>query len=115
MEFRYKIWLESDGKVFGDGPYDLLQRVDKLGSLSGAAREINMSYSQAWELINGLEQRLGFKLLDREIGGRRGGGSFLTAEARDLMAKYANFAKDSEAVLKELYRKHFGSKGPGII
>ncbi|NLW07138.1 MAG: LysR family transcriptional regulator, partial [Clostridia bacterium] len=75
MKLRYKIWLENDGKVFGDGPYDLLSRVDKLGSLRAAAREINMSYSQAWELVNGLEQRLGFKLLRREVGGSRGGGS----------------------------------------
>jgi hypothetical protein len=34
LKLHFKIWLENDGKVFGEGPYDLLTRVDKLGSLN---------------------------------------------------------------------------------
>lgn len=69
MRLRYKIWLETEGKAFGEGPLQLLRQVDKLGSLSMAAQELNMSYSKAWKLINLLESNLGFKLLQREIGG----------------------------------------------
>ncbi|MBE3113343.1 MAG: LysR family transcriptional regulator, partial [Actinobacteria bacterium] len=64
MKLRYKIWLEKNGeKVFGDGPLDILCRVERTGSLRQAAEEINMSYSLAWNLIKDLEERLGFKLL----------------------------------------------------
>ena len=53
---RCKIWIEKDGeKVFGDGPLDILHRVERTGSLRQAAEEINMSYSQAWNLIKDLE------------------------------------------------------------
>ena len=75
LKLRYKIWIEKDGKkVFGDGPLDILHRVERAGSLRQAAEEINMSYSQAWNLIKDLEERLGFKLLERKIGGESGGG-----------------------------------------
>ncbi|MBF7084716.1 LysR family transcriptional regulator [Desulfallas sp. Bu1-1] len=108
MQLRYKIWLENKGKAFGEGPYDILQRIDRLNSLSQAAKEINMSYSQAWNLINTLEKRLGFKLLRREVGGSLGGGSYLTAEARELMHKYGEFIKEADEALNKLYKKYFG-------
>jgi len=107
MLFKYKIWLYNGGKAFGEGPYDILQRIDRLGSLSMAAKEINMSYSQAWNLINTMEKRLGFKLLIREVGGNTGGGSYLTKEAMDLMYRYNQFIKEADELLNNLYQKHF--------
>jgi len=108
MFFKYKIWLCNNGKAFGEGPYDILQRIDRLESLSKAAKEINMSYSQAWNLINKMEKRLGFKLLTREVGGNTGGGSYLTKEARELMHRYDKFIKEADDLLNLLYQKHFG-------
>ncbi|KJS13756.1 MAG: hypothetical protein VR67_03100 [Peptococcaceae bacterium BRH_c8a] len=107
MELRYKIWLDQDGKAFGVGPSDILKRVDRLNSLSKAAREINMSYSQAWGLINNLEARLGFKLLEREVGGSYGGGSSLTADAHKLIRQYDDFLQEADRELKDLFKKHF--------
>lgn len=107
MELKYKIWLYNGGKAFGEGPYDILKRVDRLKSLNKAAAEINMSYSQAWNLINTIEKRLGIKLLRREIGGNSGGGSYLTREARDLIHKYESFIKEADELLTRLYQKHF--------
>jgi len=55
LKLRYKIWIEKDEeKIFGDGPLDILQRVERTGSLRQAAVEINMSYSHAWNLMNDL-------------------------------------------------------------
>jgi len=110
VKLRYKIWLETTGKAFGEGPHDILKRVDRLGSLNKAAGEINMSYSKAWKLINTLEKRLGFKLLKREVGGSSGGGSYLTEEARELMHKYSKFSQEADKVLNSLFKKYFGSK-----
>jgi molybdate transport system regulatory protein len=107
MKLRYKIWLEDDNKVFGEGPYDLLRRVEKLGSLNKAAKEIKMSYSQAWELINMLENRLGFKLLEKKAGGKNGGGSLLTKEADDLMTKYGKFREEAVTAMNKAFNKYF--------
>jgi molybdate transport system regulatory protein len=108
LKLRYKLWIEKDGeKVFGDGPLDILHRVEKTGSLRQAAEEINMSYSQAWNLIKDLEKRLGFNLLKRKVGGERGGGSEITEEARELMTKFKLFREEADQSLNSLYKKIF--------
>lgn len=108
MKLRYKIWLEKNGeKVFGDGPLDILHRIERTGSLRQAAEEINMSYSQAWNLIKDLEKRLGFNLLKRKVGGERGGGSEITEEARELMTKFKLFREEADQSLNSLYIKIF--------
>lgn len=108
MKLNYKIWIEKDGeKVFGDGPLDILNRVERAGSLIQAAEEINMSYSQAWNLIKDLEERLGFKLLERKRGGESGGGSQLTEQARDLMMKFEIFRDKAQESLNLLYKEIF--------
>ena len=108
LKLRYKLWIEKDGeKVFGDGPLDIFHRVEKTGSLRQAAEEINMSYSQAWNLIKDLEKRLGFNLLKRKVGGERGGGSEITEEARELMTKFKLFREEADQRLNLLYKKMF--------
>lgn len=108
MKLNYKIWIEKDGeKVFGDGPLDILHRIERAGSLRQAAEEINMSYSQAWNLMKDLERRLGFDLLKRKVGGEKGGGSEITEEAREMMMKFEIFRERADQNLNSLYRKIF--------
>jgi len=109
MKIACKLWLEKDGeKVFGDGPLDILQRVERLGSLRQAAAEMRMSYSQAWDLIRGLEAKLGFPLLESRAGGRAGGGSILTPAARDLVQRYLLFRREADRELARLFSRYFG-------
>jgi len=108
LKLRYKLWIEKDReKAFGDGPLDILHRVERTGSLRQAAEEINMSYSQAWNLMKDLEKRLGFDLLRRKVGGEKGGGSEITEEARELMMKFKMFRRRADKSLHSLYKKIF--------
>jgi len=108
MKLNYKIWIEKEGKkVFGDGPLDILQRVERTGSLRKAAEEINMSYSLAWNLMKDLEKRLGFNLLKRKVGGEKGGGSELSEEAKELMVKFEIFRNKAKGSLNLLYKEIF--------
>jgi molybdate transport system regulatory protein len=111
MKIAYKIWLDNNGKAFGDGPYELLKRVEKTKSLHQAANQMGMAYSKAWRLIQILEERLGFALLDRRAGGASGGGSEITPEAKKLMSHYERFSKDIKTELEKIYQKHFRSIG----
>lgn len=105
---KYKIWLETTEKAFGDGPCEILCGVDRLGSLRAAAERMNMSYSHAWNLVRRLEQRLGFKLLHFQVGGRSGGGASLTPEARNLLNRYQGLKQEAESALAALFRRYFG-------
>jgi len=109
MKIAYKIWLDRNGKAFGEGPYRLLRNVERTGSLSKAAAGMGMSYSKAWRLMRNLEKRLNFVLLERHTGGASGGGSLITPKARDLLDRYEKFQKDVDGVLEKTYKKHFGS------
>lgn len=107
MRLAYKLWLDHHGKAFGEGPFELLRRVEKHGSLHRAALEMGMSYNKAWRLMATLEKRLGFPLLERRVGGRSGGGSRITPEAKRLMERYDRFRKEVEQVLERTFKKHF--------
>ena len=109
MKIAYKVWLDSNGKAFGEGPYRLLRNVERTGSLWKASAEMGMSYSKAWRLMRNLEKRLDFPLLERHVGGASGGGSFITPQARDLLDRYEKFREDVQASLEKIYKKHFGS------
>lgn len=102
-----KIWLEHNGKIFGDGPCELLRNVERLGSLRKAAGKMNMSYAQAWELIRKMEENLGFPLLVTKVGGCYGGGSHLSGEGEKLLRQYTAFRKDIDEYLMTAYNKYF--------
>ena len=105
MEIKSKIWIESEGKpVFGRGRRFLLEAIDKYGSINQAAKEINISYRKAWGYIKAMEERLGFKLIDRQTGGKNGGGATLTEEAKKFLSKY----EELEMGIRELVDERFG-------
>lgn len=66
-----------------------------------------MSYNKAWRILHAAEERLGFALLDRSVGGSLGGGSHLTAEALDLVARYQAASAETEQALETIFEKHF--------
>ena len=107
LKIGFKVWLDNNGKAFGDGPYELLKQVEVTRSLLQAANQMSMSYSKAWSLIRTIEKRLGIALLERKVGGQSGGGSQITPKGINLMNHYAQFRRDVKKGLEKIYRKHF--------
>ena len=87
---RFKLWfVDEEGEyVFGLGTMGLLAEIDRLGSISAAARKLGMSYRYALERITIVENRLGRQLVDRKRGGKEGGGAKLTALGYEVLADY---------------------------
>lgn len=100
--------LGDDGRrVFGPGPVDLLERVGELGSLRAAAIEMGMAYTKATRLVRDAERAFGFALTERTVGGSGGGGSQLTAPARELIERYRAFERTSRRALSAAYETCF--------
>jgi len=107
MKLKVKVWIEREGElVFGRGRAELLERIEKAGSISAAADGLGMSYRHAWSMLRTSEERLGRPLVERTRGGPGGGGATLTAEANALLQEFraveADFAKLAREKEREL-------------
>ncbi len=106
MEIKSKLWIEVGGRpVFGRGRRFLLEAIDKYGSINQAAKEINISYRKAWGYIKAMEERLGFRLVERQTGGKNGGGAILTNEAKLFLKKYEALERGIEELVDERFKK----------
>ncbi len=76
----------------------------KWASLHQAAKQMGMSYSKAWRLIRTLEERLGFTLLERKVGGLSGRRVPGNPQGKDLMNHYGRFRRDVEKGLEKIYQ-----------
>ena len=98
---RSKVWLEKDGKLFmGWGRATLLDRIDKLGSISAAARSMKLAYRNAWLWIEAMNRLAPAPLVEKSTGGARGGYARLTEEGRRIVAEY----KEKRARVRELLK-----------
>jgi molybdate transport system regulatory protein len=81
--------------MIGPGKADLLERIDRCGSIAAAGREMGMSYKRAWQLIGTLNTMFRDPLVDSTRGGSRGGGAVLTAAGREVLRLYRGFEDDA--------------------
>ncbi|UCH02669.1 MAG: LysR family transcriptional regulator [Candidatus Bathyarchaeota archaeon] len=92
---KYKLWLETEnGYVIGKGSFTLLQEIKEKGTLSEAAKTLNMSYRHAWGIIKNIEKRIGTPVVKTHRGGKYpGGGTKLTQTGLELVKTYLMFEK----------------------
>ncbi|GCD10197.1 winged helix-turn-helix domain-containing protein [Clostridium tagluense] len=108
MNVNWRIYLKEDNiKVFGKGPKMLLLKIDELGSIRKAAISMKLSYTKAWNMILNLEKGTGIKVLEKQIGGKNGGGSILTEEVRILIKKFDELEIEVGECITELFNKKF--------
>ena len=109
LEIRSKIWIERRGEVvLSEWRVELLEAIDANGSLSRAAEALDIPYRTAWERVKATEGEVGFRLLDSESGGPDGGGSRLTAEARDLCRRFRRVSSGIQEVVSRRFAAEFG-------
>ena len=108
---KSKVWLEAGGRaVFGDGKANWLEQIEQAGSLKAAAAALGMSYRGLWGRLTEMERRLGVKLLRRAAGGVGGGGSKLTPQGKQLLARYRRFRKGINAIVDARFEEVFGRR-----
>src|SRR5262249_59178773 len=76
---RLKVWLETGGRyAFGFGLAQILQAVERAGSIKRAARDLGKSYRHVWGRIKEAEGCLGQRLVKTQVGGNDTQRSSLT-------------------------------------
>ena len=76
------------GNRFGPGKADLLEAIERTGSISEAARSMRMSYRRAWLLVDSSNRLFRRPVVTAGPGGRSGGGASLTPFGRDVVRRY---------------------------
>lgn len=105
---RAKIWVEVDGDyVFGLGVCRILEAVEETGSIKQAAEVVGKSYRHVWSRIKEVEKRLGFSLVETQVGGATQRRSTLTTPALKLVSQYRAMRQEVFDLVDEKFSKSF--------
>lgn len=96
--------LLADSIAMGPGKADLLEAIDKTGSISAAGRSMDMSYRRAWMLVDEMNRCFKTPLVAAAKGGAHGGGAQLTQTGQQVLARY----RAMEAATKQLADAYLG-------
>ena len=95
MSLKVKVRIDfDDAHAVGPGKIALLERMRDCGSLSQAARELDMSYRRAWQLLDSLNTSFNEPVIVTSIGGKGGGGSEITKLGLALIDTYRALEKE---------------------
>ena len=82
-----RINLDPEGRI-GPGKIDLLEQIASFGSISAAARAMEMSYKRAWDLVDEMNMLFGRPLVAAQTGGKHGGGAMLTPFGMTVVTRF---------------------------
>lgn len=87
------------GRRLGPGKVRLLEEIDRLGSISAAARDMDMSYRRAWLLVEESNALFSGPLVESVTGGAGGGGAKLTDLGRRTIAAYRQIEREAASLV----------------
>lgn len=101
-KIKSRIWIEfEDHVLLGEGRVKLLKAIERTGSLSKAAKSLNISYKKAWDLIDSANKTAKKPLTITSTGGKGGGGAELTEHGKSLISAFDNINKNCWDFLDE--------------
>ncbi|MAN78609.1 winged helix-turn-helix domain-containing protein [Pelagibacterium flavum] len=84
----------------GPGRADLLEGIERTGSISAAGKTMSMSYKRAWSLVQALNEGAGIPLVETSRGGTAQGGAHLTEAGREILARYRAIEQKTRAAIE---------------
>jgi len=96
-----KVRLRVDSEIaMGPGKADLLEAIAATGSISAAARSMDMSYRRAWLLVDVMNRAFREPLVVGAAGGHQGGGAGVTDTGRAVLAQFRAMEAASNAAVQ---------------
>lgn len=110
FKLKGRIWIDGeDGTYLGYGRVVLLERIAQYGSISKAAKSMEMSYKHAWDLVESMNRQGSRPLVVKVIGGKDGGGAQLTDYGKkvvetfwQLQENFKSFIENNRSLLENL-------------
>lgn len=97
-----RVWIEGkDGTFLGYGRVVLLERVREYGSISKAAKSMQMSYKHAWDLIRSMNSQSALPLVETSTGGKGGGGTKVTESGEKAIAVFWQLYEETKSFFED--------------
>lgn len=103
LKLQLRILLNQD-IAFGPGKAELLEEIRRTGSISQAAKSMNMSYRRAWQLVDTMNQCFETALVETQTGGTHGGGAAITALGQKVLQHYRQMEVNARQALEHDYQ-----------
>ena len=98
-----RLWLlKSENNFLGKGRIELLEQIEKTGSISKAAKAMKMAYKAAWDSLDAMNNLAEEPLVEKNTGGKGGGGTTITPYAKKLIDTYRVIHEEHERFLNNL-------------
>jgi molybdate transport system regulatory protein len=110
LNVRFRVDF-GDQCSIGVGKIQLLEAIARTGSLSKAARAMNMSYRRAWLLLADLNASFNHPVVQTKTGGTGGGGAVLTPLGGRLIEGYRKL----ESGLQPLAKRWLEELGRSVV
>lgn len=89
IEVECHISIKKDGVSFLNPlKTQLLKEISKNGSLSGAAKNMEISYQHVWTMIDEMNRTAPSPLVLKQRGGNNGGGAEITSYGEKMLREY---------------------------
>ena len=103
LKSRHWIVNEKGDIIIGEGRREILENIEKTGSLNKTAKIMKMSYKGVWSKIKVTEGYLKVRIVETN----RKRGSQLTKDGKDLLEKYNSLKSKCLEADDKIFRKIF--------
>jgi molybdate transport system regulatory protein len=99
--FRGRIWIDGpEGTFIGYGRVVLLERIREHGSITKAAKSMEMAYRHAWDLVDSMNRQAREPFVELATGGKGGGGARITEAGERAIKLFWKFNDNFQKFLK---------------
>lgn len=103
------VWMTVGGEnLGGPGRINLLAAIAEQGSITRAAKAMQMSYKAAWDAIDTMNNLAGEPLVERLAGGKGGGGTRLTRRGEQLVSNFRIIEQEHRRFVDQLSQQAEG-------
>ncbi|WP_121744621.1 TOBE domain-containing protein [Natronorubrum halophilum] len=99
IEKEYSTKLSVEGVTIGQRDIEMLDAIDRYGSMHKAADELGRSYARLQNRVVEIEDAVG-PITERQRGGSGGGGTELTQTARELRQQFDRHEAELDGVAR---------------
>lgn len=98
FDLRLRVYVGKE-VAMGPGKALLLEAIAATGSISSAARSLDMSYRRAWMLIDTMNRCFAMPLVVTKTGGKSGGGAEVTKLGLETLRQFRALEKAADKAI----------------